>query len=167
MSYAPPYFPAPDAVLTEGVLTRRVFAWFIDLMLIAVLVCVAWIVVAVLGVLTLGLGFALMAALPAIGIAYHVLSVAGPRSATPGQLLLDIVVRNDADLGRPDLLQAIIFTGGLWLTLGSAFLLLVVAPFMPRKRALHDIVSGLVVVRKGALTQGTGSVNMAFGTPHR
>ncbi len=167
MSYAQTYQPASDALLTEGVLTRRVFAWLIDVVLIAILVCLAWLAVLLLGVLTLGLGFALMAALPAIGVAYHILFVAGPGSATPGQRMLDLVVRRDGDLGRPDLLQALIFTGGLWLTLGSAFLLLVVAPFMPRKRALHDIVSGLVVIRKGALTQSAGSVNMAFGNPYR
>ena len=153
-----------ESFLTEGVLTRRIFAWCIDLVVIGILVAVAWVLLFTFGLLTLGLGFPLLALLPAIPFAYHVLFVAGAGAATPGQALLDLVVRRDADLGPPGLLQAVIFTAGLWLTLGSAFLLLIVAPFMPRKRALHDIVAGLVVVRKRALTQGAGSMTMGAGT---
>ena len=119
------------------------------------------------GVVTLGLGFVLLAGLPAIGFLYHVLFVAGPRSATPGQALLDLTVRREEDLGPPGLLRALVFTVGLWITLGSVFVLLLIAPFTPRKRALHDIVAGVVVVRNRALTHRAGSMNMGFGTVHR
>ena len=155
------------ATLTEGVLTRRIFAWCIDVLAIAILVALAWVLLLLFGLLTLGLGFPLLAVLPVIPFAYHVLYVAGSGAATPGQSALDLIVRRDEDLGPPSFLQAVIFTAGLWLTLGSAFLLLIVAPFMPRKRALHDIVAGLVVVRKRALTQSAGSMNMAAGTSYR
>ena len=157
----------PGSILAEGVLTRRVIAWFVDVFLIAVLVSAVWAVIFVLGVLTLGLGFVFMAGLPAIGFLYHVLFVAGSRSATPGQSLLDLTVRREEDLGPPGLLRALVFTIGLWVTLGSAFLLLVVAPFTPRKRALHDIVAGVVVVRNRALTHRPGSLNMGLGTVPR
>jgi len=79
------------------VLTRRVIAWVIDVLLIGILVWLAWIAVFVLGVVTLGLGFLLMGVLPAIGILYHILFVASARSATPGQSVMDLVVRREDD----------------------------------------------------------------------
>lgn len=153
----------PQTSLTHGVLTRRVIAWCIDVFLIGILVWLAWIVIFALGVLTLGLGFVFLAGLPAIGILYHILFVAGPGCATPGQRLCDLSVRREEDFGPPGLLRAVVFTVGLWITLGSAFVLLLVAPFTPRKRALHDIVAAVVVVRNRALTLPPRSVNMGFG----
>jgi uncharacterized RDD family membrane protein YckC len=161
MSYAAYDYDAP---LYEGVLTRRVVAWCIDLFLIGILVCIAWLAIVLLGVLTLGAGFILLAALPPFGFCYHVAFVAGSRSATPGQMMADLVVRRDIDLGPPTLLQAIVFTAGLWLTLSFGFLLLFVAPFTERKRALHDIVAGVVIIRYRALTQRLGFTNMGIGT---
>jgi uncharacterized RDD family membrane protein YckC len=157
MSYAAADLDSP---LCEGVLSRRVVAWCIDLLLIGILVWIAWLAVLVLGVITLGVGFILLAALPPFGFFYHVFFVAGPRSATPGQMMMDLVVRRDLDLGAPTLLQAVVFTGGLWLTLSFAFVLLFVAPFTNGKRALHDIVAGVVIVRNRALTLRLPSVNM-------
>lgn len=157
----------PGSILFEGVLTRRVFAWCIDVILITILVAIAWTVIFTLGVLTLGLGFVFMAVLPVIGFLYHLLFVAGSRAATPGQSLLDLTVRREEDLGRPGLLRALVFTIGLWITLASFFLLLLIAPFTPRKRALHDIVAGVVVLRNWASTHRAGSLNMGFGTVHR
>lgn len=146
--------------LTEGVLTRRVLAWVIDVFLIGILVWIAWLGVVLLGIITFGVGFILLAALPPFGFFYHVLFVAGSRSATPGQMALDLRVRRDGDLGPPSLLQAVIFTGGLWLTLSFAFPLLFIAPFTERKRALHDIVAGVVIVRNRALTRWLPLGNM-------
>lgn len=164
MSFA---FVDPDTPFTAGVLTRRAIAWCIDVVLIGILVSVAWWLILTLSVLTLGLGFVFMAGLPVIGFLYHVLSVAGRHSATPGQRMLDITVRRERDLGPPDLLQALVFTVGLYITLASAFLLLAVVCFTPRKRALHDMAAGVVVVRKRALTDPSPLGNMGFGRPSR
>jgi uncharacterized RDD family membrane protein YckC len=156
-----------DASLYDGVLTRRLVAWCIDLCLIGILVWIAWIGIVLLGVLTLGAGFILLAALPPFGFFYHTLFVGGSRSATPGQMMMDLVVRREFDLGPPTLLQAVIYTAGLWLTLSFAFLLLFIAPFTERKRTLHDIVAGVVVVRNRALTRRLGMMNMGVGTSAR
>ena len=149
--------------LTEGVLWRRFWAWVIDLAFIAVLATALWLVMFMLGVLTLGLGFGLMVLLPAVPLVYHTLFLAGPGCATPGQSLLGLVVRRDADMGPPDLVQAIVFTGGLWLTLSVGVWPLAIALFTDRRRALHDIVSGLVVIRRQALTLHAGLANMRPG----
>ena len=146
--------------LTEGVLWRRFWAWIIDIVFIAVLATVAWLAMFALGILTLGLGFGLMVLLPVLPLAYHTLFLASGRSATPGQSLLGLVVRRDRDMGPPDLVQAIVFTGGLWLTLSVGVWPLAIALFTHRRRALHDILSGLVVVRSEALTVHPGLANI-------
>ena len=140
-----------SAPLLEGVLFRRVCAWLIDLLLAGGLVAVLWVLLFGFGLLTLGLGMPLLGLLPLVPLAYHILFVAGPRSATPGQVMMDLSVRRDADGGRPSLLQAVLFTVGLWLTLGAGVVWLGAALLTTRHRTLHDLASGLVVVRARAL----------------
>ena len=164
MSYSG-HFP-DDSYLTDGVITRRCVAWVIDLVLIALLVFVLWLALATIGVLTLGLGFSLMAALPIVPFLYHLLSLLRPRSATPGQSMMGLTVRRDDDLGPPTPLQAVVSVIIYYLTLAATGLLLLIALFTTRKRTLHDLVSGLVVVRvraMEALTQPPAYGNMAGG----
>ena len=157
-----------DARLLDGVLFRRVWAWLIDLLLVGGIVAVLWVVLVGFGLLTLGLGLPLLGLLPVVPLAYHVLFVASRRSATPGQVMMDLSVRRDQDLGRPSLLQAVLFTAGLWLTLGAGVVWLAAALLTTRHRTLHDLVSGLVVVRAraldGALTAPADFGNMGRGS---
>ena len=157
-----------EAPLLEGVLFRRVWAWLIDLLLVGGIVAVLWVVLVGFGLLTLGLGLPLLGLLPAVPVAYHVLFVASARSATPGQAMMDLTVRRDQDLGRPSLLQAVLFTAGLWLTLGAGVVWLAAALLTTRHRTLHDLVSGVVVIRAraldGALTAPADFGNMRRGT---
>jgi uncharacterized RDD family membrane protein YckC len=158
--------PIDDYWLTEGVMIRRVFAWLIDIVLLGLILTALWFVLLLFGVLTLGLGFALLGALPFVPFCYHWLFVAGPASATPGQQALGLVVRRNDDLGRPPLLQAFVYTLVFYLTLATTGLLLLFALFTVRHRTLHDLASGLVVVRARALTGGLGSWNMQGGSPY-
>src|SRR5262249_59973940 len=59
------YDPATNPELFEGVLARRVIAFFIDLVILSVPILVAGFLIAVLGLLTFGLGWLLFFALPA------------------------------------------------------------------------------------------------------
>ena len=128
-----------------------------------------WVVFMLFGLLTLGLGFPLLGVLPFVPFCYHVLFLAGPSSATPGQ-------RDDGADGAaqrrsrpPDALQAVISTLVFYLTLATSGLLLLVALFTDRHRTLHDLVSGLVVVRAEAmqpLTPPFGYGNIAGGSPY-
>jgi uncharacterized RDD family membrane protein YckC len=158
--------PIDDYWLTEGVLARRVFAWLVDLLLIGLLLGALLLLLLLFGVLTLGLGLPLLGALPVVPFCYHWLFVAGPASATPGQQALGLVVRRDDDLGRPTPVQAFVYTLVFYLTLAATGLLLLVALFTVRHRTLHDLASGLVVVRARALTGGLGSWNMQGGSPY-
>jgi uncharacterized RDD family membrane protein YckC len=137
-----------DEAFIEGVMARRCLAWLIDAVLIALLVSVLAALLFVFGLLTLGLGFGAMAALPAVPFLYHFLSLLRTSSATPGQVLLGLTVRRDADLGPPTGFQALVFTVVFYVTLATSGLLLLVALFTVRHRTLHDLASDLVVVRR-------------------
>ena len=165
MSFGNPYLD--DDLLTGGVMSRRCVAWLFDIFLIGVLVWVLWWILVLFGVLTLGLGFGAMSILPFVPFCYHFLSLLGASSATPGQQMMGLTVRRDDDLGPPTALQALASVLLFYLTLATSGLLLLVALFTSRHRTLHDLVSGLVVVRVGAmrtLTETGGSWNMCGGT---
>jgi uncharacterized RDD family membrane protein YckC len=158
--------PADDDFLTHGVLIRRVFAWLIDLLLIGLICGILLLVLLLFGLLTLGLGLPLLGILPFVPFAYHMLFLVGPPSATPGQSALGLIVRRNDDFGRPTPAQAVVSTLLFYLTLATSGLLLLIALFTIRKRTLHDLLSGLVVVRTRALTQGLGSWNIPGGSPY-
>jgi uncharacterized RDD family membrane protein YckC len=165
-----------EHALLAGVLSRRCLGWLTDLLLVALLVGTLWSSLLLLGLLTFGLGWWLLGLLPLVPFAYHCLFLTGSMSATPGQALFGLVVRRDDDLGPPTLAQAMISTLIFYLTLATSGLLLLVALFTQRKRTLHDLASGLVVVRRrawhdwvsatGTLTGGAGSWNMGSGHPY-
>ena len=158
--------PFDEDLLTEGVLTRRVFAWLIDVLLIMLIFVALWFALVLFGLLTLGLGLPLLGILPFVPFCYHMVFLAGPASATPGQQALGLVVRRNDDLGRPTPVQALVSTLLFYVTLATSGLLLLVALFTVHRRTLHDLLSGLVVVRSRALTRGLGSWNMQGGSPY-
>ncbi len=156
-----------DDFVSNGVLGRRLFAWIIDAAVIGVIAFGLAILIWMIGFATLGLGFGLLSVLPFVPVLYHVLSLLSPASATPGQQLCGLIVRRNADFGPPTLLQAVVSVLVYYATLATSGLLLVVALFVPRKRTLHDLLSGLVVMRVEALealTQARGQWNMGDGS---
>jgi uncharacterized RDD family membrane protein YckC len=164
MSFGNPYLD--NDFLTDGVMSRRCVAWLFDVVLIMVLICALWGILFMFGVLTFGLGFGAMSILPFVPFSYHFLSLLGASSATPGQQMTGLTVRRDFDLGPPTALQALASVLVFYLTLATSGLLLAVALFTRRHRTLHDLVSGLVVVRERAmrtLTETGGGWNMVGG----
>ena len=149
-----------DDLLSRGVLVRRYAAWCIDLLLVGILTFTLWLAVATFGVLTFGLGFHMLPALAAVPFGYHWLFLSSPMAATPGQAMMGLVVRRNDDLAPPNWVEAAVWTLFYYLTLALFFPLLLVALFTVRRRALHDILSGLVIIRKRALTVPAGYWNM-------
>jgi uncharacterized RDD family membrane protein YckC len=145
-------------------MSRRCLAWVIDGILIVLLVWVLWWILVMFGLLTFGLGFGAMSILPWVPFCYHFLSLLSSGSATPGQRMMGLTVRRDNDFGPPTGLQALVSVLLFYATMAiSGGVLLVVALFTVRHRTLHDLVSGLVVVRVEALTAGGGGWNMVGG----
>ena len=89
--------PDTQPELFRGVLTRRIFAFLIDLVVLTVPVVLGYIFIAVFGVITLGLGWMLFwLAWPATvvwAIVYYGASIGGPHSATLGMRAMDLELR--------------------------------------------------------------------------
>jgi len=128
----------PDPARLRGLLWRRAFAYGLDVWLIAI---VSWLVALVAWPLW-------PAVFTLIPLAYHSLQIGGPRSATFGQRLFAVEVRR-LDGGRPSLLQALVQTVLFYVTVMMLTpLVLLVAVFNRRKRALHDILAGTLTLRR-------------------
>jgi uncharacterized RDD family membrane protein YckC len=149
--------------LFRGVLTRRVVAFVIDLFVLSVPVILAVIFIAVFGLVTLGLGWALFWLVSPASVIWAILyygaSLGGPHSATIGMRVMDLELRTW--YGAPSYfvlgaMHAVLF----WVSISvlSPFVLLI-GLFNGRRRLLHDIVLGTVVVNT--------SVRAELGQPAR
>src|SRR3954447_10331395 len=91
--------------LFRGVLTRRLFAFLIDLVVLSIPVVLACMFIAVFGVVTLGFGWTLFWLVsPASviwAIVYYGASLGGPHSATPGMRLMNLQLRTWHGAGGP------------------------------------------------------------------
>jgi uncharacterized RDD family membrane protein YckC len=155
--------PTDPALLdTGGVLERRLIAWLLDLVGIAIVVAVLHFVLAIVGLLTFGLGWLLLALLPLVPFAYAFGFLASRYAATPGQMLMGLTVVEHASGRRPTPLEAFVSTAMFCFSFTFAPLFLV-ALVTPRHRTLHDLVSGLLVVRAAPLTARVGVWNMPGG----
>ena len=142
--------PWTEPELFRGVLTRRVFAFLIDLIVLAVPVILAVMFIAVFGLVTLGLGWVLFWLVsPASviwAVVYYGATLGGPYSATLGMRVMDLELRTW--YGAPGYfvlgaMHAVLF----WISISmlSPFVLLV-GLFNARRRLLHDFVLGTVIV---------------------
>jgi uncharacterized RDD family membrane protein YckC len=128
--------------------TRRVFAFLVDAAVILFLMVVAYLVLGILGVFTLGLAWLLLPAVwPVIAILYAVLTLGGANSATPGMRFTSIEIRTVRG-ERMNYGLALLHALGFWFSVGILTpLILLVSLFTERKQLLHDLVLGTVAVR--------------------
>ena len=144
------YDPYLHPELFRGVATRRAFALLIDMVVISVPVILGYIFIALFGIVTLGIGWALFwLAWPASvvwAIVYYGACIGGPSSATIGMRLMDLELRTW--YGAPGYFvlgatHAVLF----WVTVSflTPFVVLV-GLFNGRRRLLHDVVLGTVVI---------------------
>lgn len=143
--------PLDDDSLTWGVPGRRIGAFLVDSVLIMLLTLGFAFIFALIHIMSFGLLYGPAHLVLLVALVYLAGWIASPAMATPGQMALGLTIRRSEDLGRPTLVQAIAFTGLLYLTLLAGVIWLAVALFTVRRRAIHDMLSGLVVVRAGAL----------------
>jgi uncharacterized RDD family membrane protein YckC len=153
--------------LTRGTIARRIVAFVLDGLILLIAVKLLAALLFVFGILTLGLGMPLLGLLPVVPVLYNWLSLLTGLSATPGQAMMGLIVRRNDDLGPPTALMALIWVIGFYASLALSGLPLLLALFTERRRTVHDLISGLVVVRAQALTRGPGFWNMrAGGSPY-
>ena len=143
------YTAAPTTVMRSdalaGVRTRRILAVCVDFVLVSLLVAALWIVSIVL---TFGLAlFFLPPLFPIVAFFYNGLTVSGRNMATPGMRAFDLEMRMHNSGARVPFINAAV----------QAVLFYVSWCFPPiflvslvdgEKRCLHDIIAGVVMVRR-------------------
>jgi uncharacterized RDD family membrane protein YckC len=144
------YDPATNPELFEGVLARRVVAFLIDVVIIAVPLIVGWMFIFVFGLITFGLGWALFWLMSPGSViwalVYYGVTLGGPASATIGMRAMDIEMRTW--YGAPayfvlGAVHAIVF----WISVSVLTpFVLVVGFFNDRRRLLHDMLVGTVLI---------------------
>src|SRR3954462_1016382 len=148
------YDPIANPELFEGVVARRVVAFVIDFLILSIPVLFVSMFIFVVGIVTFGLGFLFYGLLwPAMviwALAYYGLTFGSPASATIGMRVMDIEMRTW--YGAPayfvlGAVHAVIF----WLAVSMLTpLVLLVCLFNERRRLLHDILAGTVVINNEA-----------------
>jgi uncharacterized RDD family membrane protein YckC len=142
--------PLTQPELFRGVLTRRTFAFLIDLVVLSIPVILACMFIALFGVVTLGLGWVLFWLVSPASViwalVYYGATLGGPHSATLGMRVMDLELRTW--YGTPGYfvlgaMHAVLF----WISISFLTpLVLLVGLFNSRGRLLHDIVLGAVVI---------------------
>ena len=148
------YDPAANPELFEGVLSRRLLAFFIDVLIIAVPVMVAAIVIFLFGIVTLGLGWMLFWLLSPASIiwalVYYGLTMGSAASATIGMRAMDIEIRTWYG-GPAYFLLGAVHAVVYWVSVSVLTpLILLVGLFNGRRRLLHDMLVGTVVINNPA-----------------
>jgi uncharacterized RDD family membrane protein YckC len=144
------YDPVANPELFDGVLARRVVAFLIDFLILAVPVVFAAMFLSVVTIVTFGLGIVFFALLwPAMviwAVVYYGMTLGSPASATIGMRVMEIEMRTW--YGSPayfvlGAVHAVVF----WVTVSAITpLILLVCLFNGRRRCLHDILVGTVVI---------------------
>jgi uncharacterized RDD family membrane protein YckC len=157
------YDPATDPELFEGVLARRVVAFIIDVIIIAIPLIVGWMFIFVFGLVTFGLGWALFWLMSPGSViwalVYYGVTLGSPASATIGMRAMEIEMRTW--YGAPTYfvlgaVHAIVF----WISVSVLTpFILVVGFFNGRRRLLHDMLVGTVLINnatRAASLRGRG-----------
>jgi uncharacterized RDD family membrane protein YckC len=152
------YDPALNPELFDGVLPRRVLAFLIDVAVILAPVALAFVVIVLFGLVTFGLGWFLLWLLYPGSIVwalvYYGSTLGSPASATIGMRVMDLEMRTWYGAPAYALLgavHAVVF----WITCSALTpLVLLVALFNARRRLLHDMIVGTIVINNEVRADG-------------
>src|SRR4051812_29763673 len=145
----------PDTMVavgqTQGALSRRFFAYLIDLAMIVLFSMLLSVAIAVIGLLTFGLGWSLFAILPASAIIYNAITIGGPRQSTIGMRMMGLRVVDATTGGRVGMLTAAVHALLFYLAAGT-FVLWLLDLFLgfarSDRRLGHDLLTGVMLVRQ-------------------
>jgi uncharacterized RDD family membrane protein YckC len=148
--YAGAAGPAIDPRWAEGAIGRRLFAYLVDLVMIAIFTVVLWFVIGLVGVVTFGLGWVLYAILPLSAVIYSAITVGGPAQSTIGMRMLGLRVVDAATGGPVGMLVAAVHALLFYLAAGTFVLLcldVLVGMARADRRMGHDLLAGVMLVR--------------------
>ncbi len=137
--------------LTQGVMLRRVLAWVLDAFILGGIGFLVWMFCFTFTVATFGFGTPIFGVIAFLPLLYAWLCLLTPMQASFGQALFGLkVVRNDT-LTQADAVQAFVYALLYCVTMAAGLIWVAVALVTTRHRTIHDMLSGLVVVRAQAL----------------
>lgn len=140
--------PVTQPAFFDSVIRKRCVAFIVDAIVILVLSAIAYVVVGLLGIITLGLAWLLLGLVfPVVGLGYNALTIGGPNSATIGQRMMGLEVRMWFG-GKVTPLIAAFHALLFWFSLVVFCPILLWCFFDARKRCLHDILAGVVVINR-------------------
>jgi uncharacterized RDD family membrane protein YckC len=152
--HASAYDPRVQPELFRGVLTKRLFAFLIDLVVLSLPVLLLSIFILVFGVVTFGLGWHLFWLISPFSVIwalfYYGASLGGRHAATVGMRIMDIQMRTRT--GEPPyFLLGVIHAVLYWASVSflTPFIVLV-GLFNSRRQLLHDLVLGTVMINRSA-----------------
>lgn len=156
------YDPDTNPELFEGVLARRVIAFIIDFIILAIPVVLAAMFMFAFTIVTLGLGgFLFLLLYPGSviwALVYFGATLAGPRSATPGMRVVDLEMRTWYGTPAYFVLGAV-HAVAFWVSVTALTPFVLLVPFFNRRRRLlHDILLGTVIINsapRAAALRGT------------
>jgi uncharacterized RDD family membrane protein YckC len=144
---------AIDVRRTEGVISRRFWAYLIDLFVIGLWVTLISVAIFILGFLTLGLGWGLFFLLPLTAltfILYNAVTIGGSSQATVGMRFMGLRVIDPSTGGPVSMLAAAVHALFFYVAI-STFLLwacdVLVGFFRDDRRFLRDLLTGMLIVR--------------------
>ena len=137
-----------DVRTYDGVRTRRIFAFIVDYVIVALLCVPFAIIVFLLGILTLGLGWMLFGALfPTVALLYIWFTLGSASQATVGMNMMGVRLER-LDQRPVDGMLAVVHTVLFWAANVILTPLVLLLPLvLDRKRTLHDLLLGTVVAR--------------------
>lgn len=146
--------PASAPELFEGILTRRVIAYVLDVIIMMVVVGAILVVGLVMGLFSGGaLLLVLPFAIPLAIVAYYAITLGSPKRATVGMNMMDIVLTptRAAPLdGWKAFMHPLIFWLTCWILPPFNYF---VALFTPRRQMIHDFLTGTLMVRRSPMVR--------------
>jgi len=141
--------PVVNPELIRGVLSCRLVAFLIDVFVIALPIVAASIVIALLGIVTFGLGWLLFWPLYSFAavwaILYYGFTLGGQHSATVGMRAMGIEMRTLS--GEPaNFLIGALHPVLYWISISVFFPILLVGLFNGRRQLFHDMILGVVLI---------------------
>jgi uncharacterized RDD family membrane protein YckC len=145
-------YQAIDPRLTEGTLSRRLFAYLVDVVVIFLISAVLGVVISILGLLTFGLGWLLFAVLGIpVAVLYNAITISGSSQGTIGMRMVGVRVLDATTGGRVSFISAAVHALLFYVALGTAALLwladVAVGLFRSDRRLARDLITNVVFVR--------------------
>lgn len=147
------YLPDPktNPELFESVLLRRIMAFIVDSIIIAVIMLFVTLIIFITGIATFGVTWlTLPLVLPFSILLYYASTLGSNRRASVGMQMFDLVLTPTKGLpldGWRVLIHPIVF----WLTIWVFAPLLFIGLFTARRQLLHDLLTSTMMIRRSPM----------------